>query len=49
MSVATKFDSNGTPIEFRSITPEERDAAIATTISLMTDLLKAMTSEELTA
>lgn len=49
MSVATKFDSNGNPIEFKSITPEERDAAIATTISLMTDLLKAMTSEELTS
>lgn len=49
MSVATKFDSNGNPIEFKSITPEERDAAIATTISLMTDLLKAMTSEEITS
>jgi hypothetical protein len=49
MSVATKFDSNGNPIEFKSITPEERDAAIATTISLMTDLLKSMTSEELTS
>jgi len=49
MSVPTEYDSEGKPTAFRVITAEEREIAIQNTITLMTELLKAMTSDDVTS
>jgi hypothetical protein len=47
MSVATKFDSNGNPIEFRQMKPTDFDSASNNIVNIMTILLKAISDPEL--
>jgi len=47
MNIPTAWDKEGKPIAFRSITDDERKAAIANTIALMTEVLSAISSPEL--
>jgi hypothetical protein len=48
MNIPTEWDENGKPTNYRIVTETERAQAIDNVICLMTELLKAMTSEELT-
>ena len=47
MNVPTAWDKDGKPTAFRALTAEERKAAIANTVALMTDVLSAISSPEL--
>ena len=48
MSIPVKFDKNGNPTEFRNITEQERTAAMNNVVTLMTEVLKAISNPELT-
>jgi hypothetical protein len=48
MNIPTAWDEAGNPTAFRTVTPEERQQAINNIIQLMTELLKAITSESMT-
>ena len=47
MSVPTKWNSEGKAIAFRTLTPEERQAAVDNTVVLMTEFLSAISSPQL--
>ena len=48
MTVPTKWNKDGQPIEYRILTPEEREAAIINTVDLVTFFLKALTEDDIT-